>query len=153
MKHFLRSYDYFVKEVSQIRGISLHLLIKNRKISKTALIRGKTVKITPNFHQRAKIIRFFEFKILCEGSIFCEFLGTFSNFVTFSEKRKNSHEMGPKPRNYLKITKNIENNPKLIKKENRNRIWHIFIILWPKKGQFLSNYCYFGYFGLNLGLK
>ena len=64
----------------------------------------------PNFHQRAKIIRIFELTFLFGRD-------NFSNFFTFSEKRKNSHKMGPKPQNYLKITENFENNSKLIKKE------------------------------------
>ena len=138
----------------QNRGISLYLLIKNRKITKTALKWVKTVKTTPNFHQRAKIKQIFEFKIFFGRGQFLRILGQFFPILSlFSEKRKNSHKMGPKSRNYLKITKSIENNPKLIKKGNRNRIWHIFMILWAIPRQFLSNYWYFGYFGLNLGLK
>ena len=62
--------------------------------------------------------------------------------------------MGPKTRNYLKITKNIENNPKLIKKGNRNRIYIydfmaqkgaifvqllLFWLFWPKFGPKISH--------------
>ena len=58
--------------------------------------------------------------------------------------------MGPKTRNYLKITKNIENNPKLIKKEIEIKfgtylrfygpkgaifvLLFLFWLFWPKFG-------------------
>ena len=119
------------------RGISLYLLIKNRKITKTALKWAKTVKTTPNFHQRSKIIRICEFKNIFWRGPFLRILGQFFNFVNFYEKRKNSHRMGPKPRNYLKITKNIENNPKLIKKEIEIEIG---TYLWFY-GLVLGNFC------------
>ena len=77
------SYDCVVKEVSQNRGISLYLLIKNRKITKTALKWAKTVKTTPNFHQRAKIIRIFEFKIFFGRGQFLRILGQFFQFCHF----------------------------------------------------------------------
>ena len=58
---------------------------------------------------------------------------TFSSYLSlFSEKRKNSHKMGPKPRNYLKITKNIENNAKLINKEIEIEFGHVDDVMTQK---------------------
>ena len=44
--------------------------------------------------------------------------------------------MGPKPRNYLKITKNIGNNPKLIKKEMEIEFGTYLWFYGPKRGNF-----------------
>ena len=65
---FLEVMTMLSRRYPKNRGISLYLLIKNRKITKTVLKWAKTVKTNTNFHQRTKIIRIFEFQIFF-GSI------------------------------------------------------------------------------------
>ena len=71
----------------------------------------------PKFSPKGQNNTNFRIKIFFGRDPFLRILVQFFQFCHFFEKRKNSHKMGPKPRNYLKITKNIEYNPKLIKKE------------------------------------
>ena len=88
LKHFLRSYDCFVKEVFQNRGISLCLLIKNRKITKTALKWAKTVKTNKFSPKDQNITNFRISKFFWEGSIFANFRTVFPILSLFLKNAK-----------------------------------------------------------------
>ena len=77
---FLEVMTVSSRRYHQNRGISLYLLIKNWKITKTALKWAKTVKTSPNFHQRTKIIRIFEFQNFFGRGPFLRILGQFFQF-------------------------------------------------------------------------
>ena len=56
--------------------------------------------------------------------------------------------MGPKPRNYLKITENIENNPKLIKRKYKYNLAHIYDFMAQKGAIFVQLLLFWPKFGL-----
>ena len=60
--------------------------------------------------------------------------------------------MGPNPRNYLKITKNIDNAKYIQKKGNRNWIWHIYVFM-AQKGEIVVQLLLFRLFWPKFGPK